>query len=163
MRAFAVVAVAAALTACSAPLTVNAPISADDYKDCNRSGGSTVVGQAFGRTKGGDIKSAAGFTVHLDRVTPYSSAVFKALHDHGPWEDAETEANTMKDLNPVMLGCRRNAQVDLSGHFTFKTVPFGDYFASIYIRWQSRGHWTGGWQIKRIRVFAGQDINDLIL
>ena len=117
----------------SGPVKVAAVANPDDYKSGPRPGTAVVAGEAFGRTKGGDVKTAAGLSVYLDPVTPYSTEVFKTLAKHGAFE-AEKESDTIV-FDATMLKSRRRTAGDSSGRFRFERVAAGDYFVSCYVRW----------------------------
>lgn len=150
------------LSCASGPVKVAATPNLDDYKSGPRAGTAVVGGEAFGRTKGGDVKSAAGLAIYLDPATPYATEVFKTVLKHGPFDEAKPSDTVVFD--PAMLKARRQITADSSGRFRFERVAAGDYFVSCYVRWmKSNGWYTGGWKVKRIRVRDGQEITNLVL
>lgn len=150
------------LSCASGPVKVAATPNPDDYKSGPRPGTAVVAGEAFGRTKGGEVKPAAGLAIYLDPATPYSTEVFKTVLKHGPFDEEKVSDTVVFD--PAMLKARRQTTGDSSGRFRFVRVAAGDYFVSCYVRWMKPNGWyTGGWKVKRIRVRDGQEITNLVL
>lgn len=140
-----------AILSCASAVTVSTEPDPAMYQDCRQSGPAAVSGETFGKTRGGDIKSAAGRRIHLDKFTPYSRDAFMALRKNGVFNE-ESEAKTFS-FDPVMLRCRRTTTVDSTGHFSFQNIPRGNYFLSIYMVWMTqRGGWSGVWQVKLVHL-----------
>ena len=145
----------------SPPLTVKTPVNTNDYVNYGKQGTGAIAGEAFGRTKGGDIKIAAGLRVFLDPVTPYSTEVYKTLSNSGDLRKQRAEDTVVFD--PLMLKYRRTVIADSTGHFRFQNIPKGDYFVTCYISWLNVNFWTGGWHVKRVRIADGEVINGISL
>ena len=113
---------AASLASCAAPrVYVPTPIERPPFPEAEyaalaKTGTATVTGQAFLKTRGGDVKTGAGNAVYLNPVTSYS----KFAYDHRLAYDG---------LSPVdqrMNAYLRQTVADASGRFSFKNVPDGE-------------------------------------
>jgi hypothetical protein len=56
-----------------APLVPRLPFPSDEYAALATTGTGVVKGQVFMKTRGGDVKTAAGSEIHMDPVTTYST------------------------------------------------------------------------------------------
>ena len=149
------------LSRCATTVTVNATASPDDYTNCRRTGSAVIAGEAFAKTKAGDVKPASGYRIHLDPATPYSTAVYRALKQAGDLHSEKEDEAYQWDQ--MALSCRRSVTADSTGHFRFERVKAGSYYVSCYIRWQTRGSWTGGWQVQAVRVADGQQLEGVVV
>ena len=88
-------------------------------------GTNSVTGQAFLKTRGGDVKTAAGNDVYLQPVTSYSNWSY----DH--------RFETVAPADPRIHKYLRKTVADASGRFTFKNVPDGHYYITTAVTWQA--------------------------
>src|SRR6266699_151080 len=139
---------------CSSPFSLPTPASLDEYEGGIRRGTASISGEAFSKTKGGDVKIAAGNIIHLDPVTSYSKQLFQELRKRGLFEVSKEE-DTVK-VDPLMLQHRRNARANMVGRFKFSSVAAGDYFVSCYQSWSwydgRNNYTTGRWHVARVKV-----------
>ena len=92
------------------------------------SGTATVTGQAFLKTRGGDVKTAAGNSVLLNPVTSYSRQWFETEYIGG---------KPLADYDPRLEQFMVAKIVDAQGNFTFKNVPAGDYYVTTGVFWEA--------------------------
>lgn len=130
-----------------------------EYKALSREGSGTVRGQAFLKTRGGDVKVAAGNEVLLNPVTSYSEEWYqKSYRPNLPMEPAD----------PRMDRYIKYTTADASGRFTFRNVPAGDYFVTTQVIWEApvgyRGAMLpqGGVITKRVTVDEGENVEVII-
>jgi len=111
------------------------------------------MGQAFLKTRGGDVKMAAGNGVRLSPVTSYSLERLQVAEQGG----------SMEDYDPRLDQYVMDTTADAQGRFEFKNVPPGDYFLSTVVTWEApvgyRGALVrqGGPIVKRITVKNGEE------
>jgi hypothetical protein len=100
-------------------------------------GTSTITGQAFLKTAGGEIRYGAGDNVLLIPVTPYTAEKVKALvgvKGEGSSIAANFYILTLQgDIR--MQKYIRTVIGDGSGNFEFQNIPAGDYYIVCPIYW----------------------------
>jgi hypothetical protein len=156
--------IAASLIGCAAPRVYiptpieRPPFPEAEYAALAKTGTATVTGQAFLKTRGGDVKTAAGNGVYLNPVTSYS----KFAYDHRNSYDGLTPTD------PRFVTYLRQTVADGSGRFTFKNVPDGEYYLSSSVTWETPTGYKfametqGGTIWKVIRVERGESV-DVVL
>ena len=125
-----------------------------EYAAYDEPAGASITGQAFLKTRGGDVKYGAGNYVALDPVTPYSTEWFEHTVMKGvvkPDPDSRTHAY------------HREVMADGEGRFTFENLPAGDYYVYCNIRWLAGESNTGGVARAKVHVEAGQHIKNVIV
>ena len=135
------------------------PFPEQEYQALPTSGNAIVKGQAFLKTRGGDVKTAAGNAVILNPVTSYSKEWYAKEYlggvpleppDHRLWNYVKKQV------------------ADASGRFTFKSVPAGDYFVTTVVTWEAPTGYGGGLQIqggsvtRRITVKDGDELDVIV-
>jgi hypothetical protein len=88
-------------------------------------GASTIRGQAFLKTRGGEVRFGAGEKVTLIPMTAYSREV---------WQASVAGKETKKD--PRLEKYVRTTVADGNGNFEFSNLPVGDYFIECPIFWE---------------------------
>lgn len=129
------------------------------YKGLEKSGTAIVKGQAFLKTRGGDVKLAAGNEIFLNPVTSYSNEWY---------EKAYIQGKPLADPDPRLWDYVVKTVADGNGRFSFKNVPAGQYYVTTVITWEAATGYRGSLQVqggavtKRIAVKDGDEI-ELIL
>ncbi|HVP56691.1 MAG TPA: hypothetical protein VMU02_01230 [bacterium] len=152
----------AGVSAC-APRTVTQvariPFPQAEYDRLNVTGTAVITGQAFMKTGGGEVKTAAGHDVLLNPVTSYSNQWYEVAYiQHKPIAKADST------LSKYVL--RQTADGD--GHFTFRDVPAGDYYLVAPVYWDEPGSnggppvHQGGLIAKRISVAEGDTLHVIL-
>jgi hypothetical protein len=130
-----------------------------EYKNLAKSGSAVVKGQAFLKTRGGDVKVAAGNEVILNPVTSYSNEWY---------EKAYIQHNNLAQPDPRIFNYVMKTVADGSGKFMFKKVPPGQYFVTTVITWEAATGYKGALQrqggtvTKRIAVGDGDEIDVIV-
>ena len=130
-----------------------------EYIVLPKSGTSTVKGQAFLKTRAGDVKTAAGNQVLLNPVTSYSIDWYK---------NSYLTNRRLENPDPRLAAYVPIQIADGSGRFTFKNVPAGEYFVTTSVTWEAPTGYQGGLQTqgglvsKRIKVLAGEEVEIII-
>jgi hypothetical protein len=96
-------------------------------------GTSTITGQAFLKTAGGEVRYGAGNDVSLIPVTPYTTKRVEAFV-------AASDPIVAGILTPQHIDLRlqkyiRTAVADGNGNFEFQNIPAGDYYIVCPIFW----------------------------
>lgn len=161
MRLILLFAAAVILSAC-VPMTSpvsRIPFPENEYQSLAKEGNAIVKGQAFLKTRGGDIKTAAGSEVLLNPVTSYSLQWYEIAYLAG---------KPLTEPDPRLSSYVIKQIADGSGRFTFKKVPSGDYFVTSLITWEAATGYQGalqvqgGWVTKRITVKENDEIDIII-
>lgn len=119
------------------------------------SGANIVKGQAFLKTRGGDVKVAAGNEVYLNPVTSYSTQFVDAIiykkHGVGVVLVPETPDPRIHDYVKTTVA-------DSDGRFTFHDVKSGDYYLYSTVTWEAPVGYQGalsmqgGWVLQKVTV-----------
>ncbi|MBU1599373.1 hypothetical protein KKG61_04625 [bacterium] len=131
----------------------------NEYQNLAKSGSAVVKGQAFLKTRGGDVKMAAGNDVILNPVTSYSNEWYEKYYIQGkPLVEPDSRV-----WNYVI-----RTVADGSGRFIFKNVPAGQYFVTTFVTWEAPTDYGGALQVqggtvtKRITVNEGDEIEVIV-
>ncbi len=134
------------------PATRKRPFISLEYDAYRASGTGSVSGQAFLRTRGGEVKFGAGSMIHLVPVTSYSFE----------WVDREViggESLEGRDARAEFF--HWTVRADGFGEFQIDELPAGEYFVAGEVRWEIRGaggefYPAGGWAHARVKVRDGK-------
>ncbi len=119
-------------------------------------GTAKISGQAFSKTRGGDVKFGAGSTIYLYRATPYLKEFIRL-------RQAGYIVNHNQDALLAMNRTAISTTADGSGNFSFEKVPAGEYLLECSITWMlPNGGSTGGAVQKFISVQEGQDLKIML-
>jgi hypothetical protein len=130
-----------------------------EYQHLPNSGTAIVKGQAFLKTRGGDIKVAAGNQVTLNPVTSYSNEWYEKTYIQG---------KRLVEPDPRLLNYVRKTIADGNGRFTFKNVPAGVYYVTTFVTWEAATGYKGALQdqggvvTKHIVVNDGAEIEVIV-
>lgn len=111
------------------PQARHTAFDASEYAGYGGSGNATITGQAFAKTKGGDVKYAAGNTIVLNPVTTYSTEW---------WDRWVVRGEALEDGDPRAKPYARTTNADGEGRFKFANVPPGSYYVMTSIHWMNR-------------------------
>lgn len=131
-----------------------------EYTALPTTGTARIQGQAFLKTVGGDVKTAAGNAVYLNPVTSYSEQWYASYVTNRPLDPA--------DPDPRLKEYLRETTADGEGRFEFTDVPAGEYFVTTSVVWgvPTGSYGTisqqGGTVTKRISVKDGETIKIII-
>lgn len=103
-----------------------AAFNEQEYAKFSGSGSGILEGQAFLRTRGGDIKYAAGSEVALKPATSHGRDWANRCYRTDRWHPVDDRAR------PYL----RTAIADASGSFRFTNLPPGEYVVVTSIFWQ---------------------------
>jgi hypothetical protein len=103
------------------------PFPEAEYAALPKTGTGVVTGQAFLKTRGGDVKTGAGNTIYLNPVTSYSKYAYEFRYSSGG----------IAPPDPRIYGYMRETIADASGRFTFRNVPAGEYYVTGKVTWEA--------------------------
>ena len=123
------------------------------YQSLEKNGKTEITGQAFLKTRGGDVKYAAGNKVFLEPATPFAKDYYKN-QPHSPYP--------LTADNPRAAAYSRVTTADAQGKFAFKGIPPGDYFIVTSVTWEVAGKVQGGNLIKAVTIKNEPSLNFII-
>jgi len=123
-----------AAVACGPLPPLETPFNKADFDKYKEKGNCTVTGQAFLKTRGGDVKYGAGNTVRLVPYTPLIKEMKEKRFFQRP------EQSTMDYIKSTF----RETVADGNGNFEFTGIPAGEYLLECDITWQVLNQTTGG-------------------
>lgn len=134
MKTLCILMTTALLAGCAAQQIQKRTVAfhAAEFAPFQGSGTATIKGQAFLKTRAGDIKLGAGNTVYLMPATPYTDE----------WFQKSVVGNALLE-QPVNLDrYQRKTVADAGGNFEFADLPPGKYYVTCFIGWE---YATGGY------------------
>lgn len=157
LRVAALLALAVGLSGCAQQQAVQyPPFPVQEYAKLKRTGTAAVTGQAFLRTKGGDVKVGAGSEILLIPVTSYSQVFYNAYKARKP----------LGPNDPAVKQYTLRTQADATGAFEFKAVPEGSYYLAGDVVWQAPTQFglarQGGMIVKEISVRDGDQVKVML-
>lgn len=116
--------------ATTAPPKWNIEFDDGEYEPYKQAGTTSISGQGFLKTVGGDVKVAAGSTVTLDPVTSYSR--------HW-WQQAGKyyARRNVIPPDPRFREFRKTTVADAEGRFKFRKLPAGSYYVRTTVTWET--------------------------
>jgi hypothetical protein len=111
-------------------------------------GTSTITGQAFVKTRGGEVRFGAGNEVKL---VPYNA------YTHEIWQ-ANLGNMSIANKDPRLERYIRITTADGFGNFTFENVPPGHYILQCMIYWEVPSGYIS--RTTGSTVFAHANVND---
>jgi len=128
------------------PKTTAPPFDETALAPYAATGTATITGQAFLKTRAGDVKYGAGNKVALIPDTPYTRAR----------QDAIRRGQKLGQPDSRLDKYTRYTQADGFGNFEFHNVPAGRYFVTCIITWEvGRYSKTGGVARAEITIEEG--------
>lgn len=157
-----VVVIASLATSCvpmRQPPADRIPFPEAEYAALATKGTATVRAQAFLKTRGGDVKTAAGEEALLNPVTTYSQQWYDVSYVGG---------RDLKEGDPRQQPFIHRKVADAEGRFTFTDVPAGEYFVIARVVWDAPVGYQGalvqqgGWVAKKIAVKDGEQVDVIV-
>lgn len=158
MKKIEFIAICLLMVGCAVPLQPrNISFNNDYFSRYAGAGDSKIVGQAFLKTRGGEVRYGAGNEVRLIPVTPYTQ------------EDFDGGIVRGEPLTPVdsrVFQYIRKAIVGGQGDFEFKDLPAGDYIVTCIITWEVPGRYgltpTGAVAYATVSVKSGETAKAIV-
>ncbi|OGW44104.1 MAG: hypothetical protein A2Y66_05560 [Nitrospirae bacterium RBG_13_41_22] len=128
------------------------PFDEREFAPYSGDGTSTIQGQAFLKTRGGEVRYAAGNTVTLIPATSYSREIWQA----------SLRGEFLSNKDPRWYNYVREVIADGFGNFEFKNIPAGEYYIECPIFWEVPGQYglqsTGAVVKKEIKALPNQTV-----
>lgn len=131
----------------------NVAFTEEDFIPYSVEGTSMVTGQAFLKTRGGDVKYGAAEEVLLFPVTAYSKE---------QWDRQLVGGRKLDPPDPRFEKYVRRSTGDGEGRFKFDKLPAGEYYVACYITWETGKGKTGGWAGAQIKVAEGEKAETIL-
>jgi hypothetical protein len=115
---------------CATPPSGIMPLPYSESEDApyKKAGTGSLKGQAFLKTRGGDIKKGAGNNVYLMPATSYGTQRYEQIFVAG---QSFSEVPDKRHGGSV-----RTTISDAEGRFEFKGLPAGKYYAFTTVTWE---------------------------
>ena len=118
------------------PETRQFSFNPSEYAKYEESGTGSIVGEAFLRTRGGDIKRGAGVRVYLIPKTLYAMEWLYLEQTLG--------RQMIPPVEPQLMKYVQSTVADSAGQFEFTNLPSGKYHVACEIFWSVPGITPGG-------------------
>lgn len=174
-RILTAAALALALAACAMPgpqvrhVTLSRSFDPNEVAWFSAPGHAIIDGQALLRTRGGDVRTCAGFKATLTPMSDYARQRMSARFGDGPSGFQEIHTVPIKFDNEAQTGFSqyerigRETTCDAQGNFTFSELPPGSYYVTAPVGWQiPGGRLQGGWLMRRVNVERAQIVRVIL-
>lgn len=134
------------LSGCVAPYTMKNPFNEQEFSSYAYTGTASISGQAFLKTRGGEVRYAAGNRVLLIPATKFTQEL-----------DQVDQGRPMSPPKGTSLGKYvRSTTADGSGNFAFSGLNAGYYYVECGIYWMAGNSETGSTVRKLYQIGAGE-------
>jgi hypothetical protein len=126
-------------------ITLSEPFDEAEMARCSGSGTGKLVGQAFLKTRSGEVRYGAGQEVVLVPATAYT----RESQRYANVDIGSADALVTIQWDPRYATYRRLTIADGEGEFEFSGLPSCSYIVATHIKWEAptgRGYldWQGG-------------------
>lgn len=115
------------LSGCARMYHISVPFDQALFQKYSIDGTSKIIGQAFLKTRGGDVKYGAGNEI---RLIPYNS------YTHEIWQAEVQGYRGLDNKDPRLEQYFRITTADGMGNFEFTNIPEGAYLLSTQLYWE---------------------------
>lgn len=114
---------------------------------------TSINGESFLKTRGGEVKTCAGNRVQLVPVSAYSTERVVALYGNSDSGFFGRYHRQIDDPVPSYTNNILTAVCDSKGEFSFDNVPIGEYYLTTLVSWESSDYvFEGGALMKKVQV-----------
>lgn len=158
---------ASALVGCASTTTpkyanIISPFNPNEVAWIKKEGVGTVTGQAFLKTRGGDVKTCAGNKVILIPSSNYAVERIRLLYgtgDKGISYNLQTSSGEYLPVSdPLYQEYTLQTYCDASGNFEFDNLPDGIYYINTSVFWETGAKYKGtqgGYLMQRVAINGG--------
>lgn len=140
-------ALAALMGGCETTYQRKQKLDLAEYANYLKGGTGVIEGQAFFRTAGGEVRTAAGLPVWVNPVTSYSREW---------WENSVLPDRKISEADP-QTPLQKSDTADAQGNFRIEGLAPGKYYVVSVIRWMyAQNAWTGGYVCAEAEVENGK-------
>jgi hypothetical protein len=144
------------ISACTPTYNIKSAFDVTKFEPYNKKGTGKVTGQAFLKTKGGDVKYGAGEEIKLVPSNSYTQEIWEAVR----------KGKTLENRDYRLGDYIRKTIADGSGHFIFESIPAGTYLIQCEVYWEIPSYYstitTGETIIKSITVQEGKTTDVMV-
>lgn len=139
------------------PAKRHAPFTESEFAPYSGSGTSAITGQAFLKTRSGEVRFGAGCEVVMVPVTSYTTEFT---------ERAVLRSELLEPPDSRYAAYRRMTIADGHGNFEFRAVPAGSYYLSCPVQWEYATQYgprrTGGVAFGKTTVGTGETVKVIL-
>lgn len=132
-----------------------------------KKGKNTILGQAFLRTRGGEIKTCAGYEVNLIPASRYAEERMKALYENTQKGFlhiyyAYSKRTQFVPESPEYLRTKKPQSATPAEDLSSQTCQTGEYFVITEVIWEVPSYYgggthpTGGYLMQRVKLKGGE-------
>jgi hypothetical protein len=141
-------------SSCAPAYKMRGTFNPEDHEPFLGDGSSSISGQAFLKTRGGDVKYAAGNQIFLIPATAYTNEMFTAGATRRV--DPSSFDYRLRNYTKITVG-------DGEGRFSFANIKAGNYYVLTTITWAAgRYAQTGGDVFQYVTVEDGENKNIIL-
>ncbi|WP_036767974.1 hypothetical protein [Persephonella sp. KM09-Lau-8] len=155
---------------CSTPLKtqtihIKSPFDPNEVNWFYKKGKNTITGQAFLRTRSGEVRTCAGYEVSLIPFSKYAEERMKAFYGNSQKGFFNIQNLFFKQIefvpdSPEYLKTKKTTICDANGRFKFENLPDGEYFIVTRVIWEvpsySGSYPVGGYLMQRVKLKGGE-------
>ena len=154
----AAVLVAGCATVPATEVPISAPFNKSGVAWFNGTGAGTLAGSAFLLTKGGAVKTCAGYDVQLLPYSDYAAARMRFIYGN------DTSGNLFRPRRawkftpdePEFYKSSKKTVCNADGEFEFDKLPNGDYFVIAKVTWDiGKVFDEGGTMMEKVTIANG--------
>lgn len=139
------------------PAARQATFNEAEYLPYGHPGSASIAGQAFLKTRSGDVKYGAGNDVYLNPVTSYSTEW---------WNRSVVRGEKLEPPDDRAGRYLKTVIADGEGRFEFKNLPPGDYYVFCPVYWEVPAGYvssiTGGNTGVKVSLKSGERANVIL-
>ena len=152
-------AVVIGLGGCAAPAqyVMQTKFDTSDLASYTYKGNATISGQAFLKTRGGDVRYGAGNDVFITPAVAYTQEIVRWINTNG--KDITIYQAAPSDTDKKLASYIKKATADGQGNFSFSGLSPGNYYIECGIFWDTGAKYsgtTGAMVRKLVSVSAGE-------
>lgn len=122
------------LSGCLPPPHQMSVFNEKDFLPYKQNGTSSILGQAFLKTRGGEVRYGAGDVVTLIPATAYMKEILAETIQSDSLENEHPLF--VVNINPNWKNYIREVTADGLGNFEFAEIPAGEYYLECPIFWE---------------------------
>lgn len=145
------------VSGCAQTYTIQSKFNPAEVAWVKKQGNSSLNGEAFLKTVGGEVRTCAGSEVNLIPLSTYSSERVKSIYGNNEKGFASQLGNISGFTNddPRYYEYSLQEPCDSTGHFFFDKIPSGTYYVSVPVFWKADSNsflFEGGHLMKKIKL-----------
>lgn len=149
------------------PQSVGVAFEPEAVQWASAKGSNKILGNALLRTRGGEVRTCAGYKVYLSPAVAYSAARMRLIYGSDQQGYRPAQRNPNLEARPAAYEALiRQTVCDAQGNFQFEELPDGEYFVTTDVIWEVPGRYVtsaqGGGLMLKVAVKGGQTIRPVL-